>query len=118
MAGKLWADTDDAIALLLPPQEAAQILGRSLQSVYHRRSLKDMGGANRDRKPRRKLRREYYSTGQGERDEAVPLRPRRKCRVCRREARYRLLCNRCYKRLWYLIRAGYISRAEVARFWP
>jgi hypothetical protein len=104
----IWTDTDDAIVLAFPPAEAAEILGRTIQSVYHRRSLKDLGGANRDRKPRRRLLREYFSTGQGERDEAVPKRLRRKCRICQREARYRWLCNRCYKRSRY--RTG--SRAK------
>ncbi len=118
MAGKPWSDTDDSIALLLPPKEAAAILGRSIWSVYHRRSLKDYGGFNRDRKPRRRPRREYYSTGQGERDEAVSPRPVRVCRICQRKARYRRLCIRCYDRMRYLIHWGYLSRAEVARLWP
>src|SRR3954452_25105954 len=102
-----WTDTDDAIVLAFPPKEAAAILGRSLQCVYHRRSLKDLGGANRDRKPRRRLRREYLSTGQGERDEAVPKRPRRrwrKCSQCRRKVHAHGLCKSCYSRTRYFIR--------------
>jgi hypothetical protein len=115
----LWTDVDDAIVLALPPKEAAQILGRSLQSIYHRRSLKDLGGANRDRKPRRRRLRAYFQRqSQGEREEGIAPRPGRKCRVCHCEARYRGLCKRCYNRMWYLIRAGYVSRAEVARYWP
>src|SRR3954468_13309078 len=114
-----WTDTDDAIVLAFPPKEAAAILGRSLQSVYHRRSLKDLGGANRDRKPRRRRLRAYYQRqSQGEREQVIPPRPRRLCRVCDREADSRGLCQRCYDRVRYLIRAGYVSRAEVARLWP
>src|SRR5262245_39464385 len=104
MAGKPWTDTDDATVLMFPPAEAAAILGRTLQAVWHRRSLKDMGGAHKDRKPRRRLRREYYATGQGERDEAVP-RPRkrwRRCRQCRlRKVHAHGLCVSCYDRVRY-----------------
>src|SRR5947199_3575356 len=111
----IWTDTDDAIVLAFPPREAAGILGRSLQSVYHRRSLKDLGGANRDRKPRqRRLRAYFQRESQGAHEEAIPPRPRGKCRICPREARYRRLCNRCYKRMQYLLKCGYVSRAEVA----
>jgi len=39
----LWSDTDDATVLVFSPQEAAELLGRSLSSVYHRRSIKDVG---------------------------------------------------------------------------
>src|SRR6476469_5365474 len=102
-----WTDTDDAIVLAFPPKEAAQILGRSLQSVYHRRSLKDLGGENRDRKPRKRRLRAYYQRqSQGKREEAIAARPRRKCRICQREARYHRLCNRCDKRLWYLLKCA------------
>src|SRR3954467_7067126 len=103
----IWTDTDDAVVLAFSPQEAAAILGRSLQSVYHRRSLKDLGGANRDRKPRKRLRREYFSTGQGERDEAVPKRPRRrwlKCSQFRRKVHAHGLCQSCYDRVRYRAR--------------
>ena len=113
-----WSDTDYAIVLAFSPKEAAAILGRSLQSVYHRRSLKDLGGANRDRKPRKRRLRAYYQRqSQGEREQVVPPSPRRKCRICQRPARYQSLCNRCYKRMQYLLRAGYVSRAELGRFW-
>jgi hypothetical protein len=97
----LWTDTDDAIVLAFPPAEAAEILGRTIQSVYHRRSLKDFGGANRDRKPRSRLRREYFSTGHGERDEAVPKRLRAKCRKCRRKVHADGLCKSCYSKKRY-----------------
>jgi hypothetical protein len=114
-----WTDTDDAIVLTFPPREAAQILGRSLQSVYHRRSLKDLGGENRDRKPRKRRLRAYFQRQSvGEREEGIPARPGRKCRICQRHARYRALCRRCYSRMWYLLKCGYVSRAEVARLWP
>src|SRR6478735_580471 len=114
-----WTDTDDAIVLTFPPKEAAQILGRSLWSVYHRRSLKDLGGANRDRKPRRRRLRAYYQRDSvGQREAVILPRPQRKCRICQRAARYRRLCSRCYSRMQYLLKCCYVSRAEVARLWP
>ena len=119
MAGKLWTDTDDGVVLTFSPQEAAAILGRSLQSVYHRRSLKDLGGANRDRKPRKRRLRAYYQRqSQGEREAVIPPRPGRKCRICGRDARYTKLCDRCYNRMRYVILNGYVSRAEAKRLWP
>src|SRR6478609_2378847 len=114
-----WTDTDDAIVLTFPPREAPQILGRSLQSVYHRRSLKDLGGENRDRKPRKRRLRAYFQRQSvGQREEGIPPRPAALCRVCQRPARGQRLCARCYKRLWYLLKCGYVSRAEVQRLWP
>src|SRR3954464_2256293 len=115
----MWTDADDGVVLALPPREAAAILGRSLQSVYHRRSLKDLGGANRDRKPRKRRLRAYYQRqGQGEREQVIPPRPQRKCRICQRDARYQKLCDRCYNRMRYVILNGYVSRAEAKRLWP
>ena len=112
-----WSDTDDSVVTMFSPQEAAQILGRSIQSVYHRRSLKDLGGANRDRKPRRRLRRAYFSTGQGERDEAVAKRQGLSAESVAVSPHAHQLCNRCYSRIRYLLKCGYISREEVARLW-
>ena len=101
---KAWTDTDEAVVLLFPPKEAAAILGRTLQAVWRHRSLKGMGNTHRDSKPRRRLRRQYFATGQGERDEIVP-RPRkrwRRCRQCRRrKVHAHGLCKSCYCRVRY-----------------
>lgn len=117
--GARWTDTDDATILLFHPAEAATILGRSLSAVYSRRSLIDVGYADRDRKPRTRLRREYFSTREGPREEAIPPRPQEpaKCRFCPKPQFSRGLCRNCYARVNVLISEGYVSPEIAEKRW-
>jgi hypothetical protein len=109
--GKPWTDTEDAVVLAFYPAEAAKILGRSIKAVYHRRSLKDLGNHCVDRKPRNRLRREFFQRdSQGPREEAAPSRQRvtPKCRFCSGKAFARGLCSKCLDRAYWLIQEGYV----------
>src|SRR5438477_12714403 len=96
-----WTDTEDAVVDLFPAREAAELLGRTYQAVRSRRDQKGLGPAHGNRKPRKRLRREYFRTGDGPREETVPPPPRPKCRYCRRKAHAKGLCKKCYERLRY-----------------
>jgi len=55
-----WTDTDDGVVIAFPPAEASAILGRTLASVYMRRSKLDVSMPISTRQPRARLRREYF----------------------------------------------------------
>src|SRR5689334_7368082 len=107
---KRWTDADDAVVIVFPPREAAAILGRTLRAVYMRRSLKGVGDDHADRKPRKRLRRQFFKDGQGERYEAIPPRPAPKCRYCQRRAEELGLCQKCHDRVRYWVRVGIVSQ--------
>jgi hypothetical protein len=96
-----WTDTEDSVVDLFPAREAAELLGRTYQAVRSRRDQKGLGPPHGNRKPKKRLRREYFSTGDGPREEVVLPPKRPKCRLCRRKARAKGLCLNCYKRLRY-----------------
>jgi hypothetical protein len=52
-----WTDTDDYVIAIFGPQEAAALLGRSVQAIYWHRSRKTVGKANGDRQARNVVRR-------------------------------------------------------------
>src|SRR4051794_14166698 len=115
--GAPWTDTDDATVLLFPPREAAAILGRTLRAVYMRRSLKGIGDDHADRRPRKRLRRQFFKDGQGERYEAIPPRPAPKCRYCPRRAIGRGLCRKCHDTVRYWVRSGIVSQEFAEQRW-
>jgi len=118
--GAPWTDTDDATVLTFYPSEAAQLLGRSLRSIYSRRSSKDIGKQAKNRGPRKRLRREYFSrTGKGEREEVVrPVQPEpAKCRFCSQPVFSRGLCRSCVDRAYWLIKMGYVPLEIAERRW-
>jgi hypothetical protein len=47
MHGRPWTQADDELVLSLPPAEAAKRIGRSVQSVYHRRHALRAGASKR-----------------------------------------------------------------------
>jgi hypothetical protein len=114
---KRWTDTDDAVVLLFTPREAAAILGRTLRAVYMRRSLKGIGDDHRDRKPRKRLRRQFFQDGQGERSEEMPPSPAPKCRYCQRRATDLGLCHPCRQRVQYWVRVGIVTQEMAERQW-
>ena len=69
--GARWTDTEDSVVDLFPAREAAELLGRTYQAVRSRRDQKGLGPAHGNRKPRKRLRREYFQTGEGPREEVV-----------------------------------------------
>src|SRR6476646_3700871 len=108
-----WTDTEDAVVDLFPAREAAELLGRTYQAVRSRRAQKGLGPAHGNRKAKKRLRREFFKTGDGPREEVVPPPKRPKCRYCRRKARAKGLCMNCYNRLWYRKRQA-VSRSKNA----
>jgi len=96
-----WTDTEDSVVDLFPAREAAELLGRTYQAVRSRRDQKGLGPAHGNQKPKKRLRREYFQTGEGPREEVVPPPKRPKCRLCRRKARAKGFCLKCYARLRY-----------------
>jgi hypothetical protein len=111
-----WTDTDDAVVDLFPVAEAAAILGRTVEGVRSRRAIKGLGPRHGNQKPKTRLRREYFSTGQGPREEAVPP-PARKCRYCPRSIHARGLCRRCYKWVKRQVASGYVTWAVAEQCW-
>jgi hypothetical protein len=99
--GQRWTDTEDSVVDLFPAREAAELLRRTYQAVRSRRDQKGLGPAHGNRKAKKRLRREYFQTGEGPREETVEPPKRPKCRYCRRKARAKGLCKKCYNRLWY-----------------
>src|SRR2546423_1035953 len=86
---------------MFPAREAAELLGRTYQAVRSRRDQKGLGPAHGNQKAKKRLRREYFQTGNGPREEIVPPPPRPKCRFCRRKAVAKGLCMKCYQRIRY-----------------
>lgn len=117
--GARWTDTDDATIRLFPPAEAAAILGRTLDSIYTRRSEIDAGYAHADRKTRKRLRREFFqATSQGARDEVSPPPERPACRYCTRTTLHaRGLCKRCYRCVQRMVESGYVTWEIAERCW-
>lgn len=113
--GKRLTDTDAAI-LILPPAEAAAVLGRTMDAVYTRGCEIDAGYPNRDRLPRTKFRREYFATGAGPREEIVPV-PVAKCRYCERKPTRRGLCKKCYRWVQRLVEAGVVTWGLAEWLW-
>jgi hypothetical protein len=77
-----WTDTENAIVLTFRAPEAAALLGRTVKAVYHRRSGKSLGVIHGNQKPKKKLRREYFATGKGPREDVVPPPEKPNCRFC------------------------------------
>ena len=96
-----WTDTEDAVVDMFPAREAAELLGRTYQAVRSRRDQLGLGSYHGNRKPKKRLRREYFQTGEGPREETVEPPKRPKCRFCRRKAHVKGLCLKCYARLRY-----------------
>jgi hypothetical protein len=112
-----WTDTDDAVVDLFPVAEAAAILGRTIEGVRSRRAAKALGPAHGNQKPKSRLRREYFQTGEGPREEFVPA-PARKCRFCHRKTLYaRGLCKRCYRWVQRMVESGYVSWEIAEQCW-
>lgn len=99
--------------LIFPPAEAAAMLGRTIGAVYYRRCRKDLGRQN---KPRKRLRREYFATGDGPREEVVPA-PVAKCRYCERKPTRRGLCKKCYRWVQRLVEAGVVTWELAEWLW-
>src|SRR5947208_16590382 len=74
-----WTDTEDSVVDLFPAREAAELLVRTYQAVRSRRDQKGLGAAHGNRKAKKRLRREYYRTGDGPREEIVAPPKRQKC---------------------------------------
>jgi hypothetical protein len=115
--GKRWTDTDDATILLFPAAEAAAILGRTVAAVHERRYRKGLTQHNRVRQPQKRLRREYFSTGQGPREEALPPQPPRKCRYCDGPHFTRGLCEPCYRWVVRMVKLGYVTKEMAEQLW-
>jgi hypothetical protein len=96
-----WTDVEDSVVDLFPAREAAELLGRTYQAVRSRRDQLGLGPHHGNRKAKKRLRREFFATGEGPREEVVPPPNRPKCRLCRRKARAKGLCLKCYARLRY-----------------
>jgi hypothetical protein len=111
-----WTDTDDAVVDLFPVAEAAAILGRTIEGVRSRRAAKALGPAHGNQKPKKRLRREFFSTGEGPRDEAVPA-PERKCRYCGRKHFAKGVCKRCYRWVQRMVESGYVTWEIAERCW-
>ncbi len=111
-----WTDTDNAIVLTFSTTEAAELLGRTKKAVYHRRSGKSLGVVHGNQKPKRKLRREYFATGEGPREEIVPA-PVQKCRYCERKPTRRGLCKKCYRWVQRLVEAGAVTWELAEVLW-
>lgn len=112
-----WTDTDDAVVLIFPPREAAAILGRTLRAVYMRRSLKGVGDDHADRTHRKRPRRQFFRDGTGERYDTIPNSAPPKCRYCQHRATKRGLCQKCYARVEYWVRAGIVSQELAEQRW-
>ena len=104
--GERWTDTEDAVVDMFPAREAAELLGRTYQAVRSQRDQLGLGPYHGNRKPKKRLRREYFQTGEGPREEVVPASPLPKRRHCRRKAVAKGLCNKCYQRLRYIAKKG------------
>ena len=116
--GKRWTDTDDAVIFAFPAAEAAEILGRTLAAVHERRYRKGYTRHERDRKPQKRLRREYFQrNSQGPREETLPPRPPRTCKYCDRPHFARGLCELCLRRAYLLIRKGYVPLWVAKQRW-
>src|SRR2546423_14636771 len=89
-----WTDTEDSVVDLFPAREAAELLGRTYQAVRSRRDQKGLGPAHGNRKAKKRLRREYFRTGEGPREEIVPPPSLSKCRFCSGTVEARGLCRK------------------------
>src|SRR5438874_791238 len=96
--GARWTDTEGSVVDLFLAREAAELLGRTYQAVRSRRDQKGLGPAHGNRKAKKRLRREYFRTGEGPREEVIKPPKRPKCRLCRRKARGKGMCLRCYNK--------------------
>lgn len=113
---KRWTDTDDFVADIFPPRKAAELLGRTYLGVIARRNEKGLGRPHGSKKPRKQLRREYFATGQGPREELVPPPPM-KCRYCERKPTRRGLCKKCYRWVQRLVEAGVVTWELAEWLW-
>jgi hypothetical protein len=112
-----WTDTDDSIVDLFPVAEAAAILGRTYEGVRSRRAARGLGPRHGNQKPKRRLRREYFSTGQGPREAIEPL-PERSCRYCTcQKLHARGLCKKCYRWVQRTVESGYVTWEIAERCW-
>ena len=112
-----WTDTEDAVVDLFPAKEAAAILGRTIEGVRSRRDQKGLGPRHGNQKPKKRLRREFFSTGEGPREEVVPL-PERHCRYCpRTKLRARGLCGKCYRWVQRMVESGYVTWEIAEMCW-
>jgi hypothetical protein len=112
-----WTDTEDAVVDLFPPAEAATILGRTIEGVRSERAKKQLGPSHGNQKPKKRLRREYFATGEGPREEIVPL-PERKCRYCpRKDVHAKGVCKRCYRWVQRMVESGYVTWEQAEACW-
>jgi hypothetical protein len=116
--GRPWTDTDDAVLLTFDPAEAAEMLGRSLQAVYVRRSKVSVSRENINRKPRQHLRREYFqANSQGRRWDAKLPRERSKCRFCDNPDHEHGLCVKCFGWVKRLVDSGAVTWEQARECW-
>jgi hypothetical protein len=92
-------------------------LGRTRHGVYSRRDQKALGPPHGNKKPKKRLRREFFSTGQGPREEVVPPPPLSMCRYCERQAMARGLCKKCYRWVQRVVESGAVSWELADRLW-
>jgi hypothetical protein len=112
-----WTDTEDAVVDMFPPAEAAALLGRTRQSIYDRRKAKRLGAPHGNKKPRKRLRREFFSTGQGPREEVVAPPPLPLCRYCKTKVWSRGLCKACYRWVQRVVESGAVSWDLAEKLW-
>jgi hypothetical protein len=55
-----WTDTEDSVVYLFPAREAADLPGRTYQAVRGRRDQLGLGPYHGNRRPKKRLRREYF----------------------------------------------------------
>jgi hypothetical protein len=57
-----WADTEKSVVDLFPAKEATKLLGRTWQGVRSRRAKHGLGPAHGNKRPKKRLRREFFGT--------------------------------------------------------
>lgn len=113
-----WTDTEDAVVDMFPIAEAAELLGRTFEGVRCRRSLKTLGPPHGNKKPKKRLRREFFATGQGAREEVVQPPPLpATCRYCPKKHYTQGLCKACYRWVQRVVESGVVSWELAERLW-
>jgi hypothetical protein len=112
-----WTDTDEAVADMFPAAEAAALLERTNQVSATAGAGRSLGPPHGNKKPKKRLRREFFATGQGPREEVVPPPPLPKCRYCSRQALARGLCKKCYRWVQRVVESGAVSWELAEKLW-
>jgi hypothetical protein len=113
-----WTDTEEAIVEIFPTDEAAEILGRTREGVRSRRCKHGLGPAHGNRKAKKRLRREFFASGDGLREEVVPPPALPMCRFCPGKPAYtRGVCKACYRWIQRTVESGYVTWEIAEMCW-